>query len=194
MSKDIHRKFPKILADELSTALDTAKDLMGANVDEYLKLYRKARVELIAQKGITILEKDVIEQKMALNTNIPYEFLTALNNLEQAFERLHRFNDGGAHEYVSEAIKKEVFRQSGGRGKGAISEATKYLVNLMSRLPNTNYKILYKVACEDAIAGNSGSPFSYDHVGGGILMDEHGEITLENFKHRLSKIKSRHLR
>lgn len=99
------RRFPKVLADELSAALAAVRDMDQDFVTELLARYRRNMVKCIATWGLTNMGSPVdgLEQ-------IPLEHYRKIEKLDDAFQKLHHYRDGGAIDYVAKDVANEVSR------------------------------------------------------------------------------------
>ena len=99
------RRFPKVLADELSAALAAVRDLDQELVTEWLARYRSNMVKSISAWGLFNEGSPVAGLQL-----IPAEHFQKIQQLDVAFKKLHHYRDGGAADYVAQAVAKEISR------------------------------------------------------------------------------------
>lgn len=100
------RRFPKALAGELSFALSTVRDLGSEQTMELLARFRRNRVKYIATWGL-------------FNTGAPVENLESilpehhwkLEKLDEAFQKLHHYKNGGAEDYAAIDVERMINSQ-----------------------------------------------------------------------------------
>jgi len=106
------RRFPKVLADELSAALFAVSDLGHEAFMELLARYRRNRAKRIAVWGLLNNGAPVDGLEF-----IPLEQIRNIERLDEAFQKLHNYSDGGAGDYVAADVEKVInsFRAQGPR-------------------------------------------------------------------------------
>jgi hypothetical protein len=106
LSDDIKkRRFPKALADRVSRALDGVRDLEPDYWLELLARYRRHRSRFIAKNGATVLTSRKPEPPDEIEL-IPTDYLDAIARLDEAFQALHEYRNGGADLYISRDVNK----------------------------------------------------------------------------------------
>lgn len=98
MSSPNKRRYPKVLADELLSALrDT--DELGPLRSEYLARLRRQLVRYFAERGVMV---DAGPWKPIHNPEpIPLEWLDRIVALDTAYGKVHAFRNGGAEDYLA---------------------------------------------------------------------------------------------
>lgn len=95
------RRFPGILAEQLSNALNATRPL-GDQALVWLEIYRDNLRKSLAESG---LHADF----QGCGEGIPAEHLHSISLLHDAFEELHRFRSpGGQDRYISAAVYREA--------------------------------------------------------------------------------------
>jgi len=99
-------RFPKILADELDVALANTHELGPDKTMELLSKYRRNRAKRIATWGILDIGAPVDDLEP-----IPQEYAWQIEQLDQAFQKMHRYRSGGAGDYVAADVEREINRR-----------------------------------------------------------------------------------
>jgi hypothetical protein len=97
------RRFPKILADELSAALRAVDDLSREQLHSLLAQFRRNQMRHIAHWGL-----HQPTGPTPGTTPLPLEYLFRIARLDSAFQALHHYGAGGASDYVAEDVLREV--------------------------------------------------------------------------------------
>jgi DNA polymerase/3'-5' exonuclease PolX len=105
MKRTIHRRIPKVLSDELEAALLAVEDLGHETFMELLARFRRGRTRCIAAWGILNIGAPVDGLE-----SIPLEQLRNIERLDEAFQKLHKFRNGGAGDYVAADVEKAINR------------------------------------------------------------------------------------
>ena len=139
------RKIPKVIADELETAI-CAVEVLGNDWMELLARYRRNRLKRISAWGLSSIG-DLVEGLEP----IPFEFIHGIELLDRAFRKLHHFRNNGAGDYVAKDVERVInqYRASGSR-KAKDEQQKEILKFLLSRdYPNQeNQKAIRIVASE----------------------------------------------
>ncbi|WP_166257682.1 hypothetical protein [Marinobacter salicampi] len=96
------RRYPKVLADEVQQALRGTDHLGHEKTMELLKLYRKGKMRLVANIGLD----GQLNKGDCYFKDIPPEHFDAIRQLDIAFEKLHKFNHGGAGDYAAADVER----------------------------------------------------------------------------------------
>ncbi len=105
MSKAHLPRIPAILATEISNAIRDAQILEHTELLRLLLAYRDNRRKSIAEWGLTSIGAPVTNI-----TQIPIEHLGRIQRLDQAFQKLHQYNSGGASEYAATDVERVINR------------------------------------------------------------------------------------
>lgn len=105
-------RFPKVLADELSAALFAVRDLGHEQTMDLLARYRRNRAKRIATWGVLSVGAPVDGLE-----SIPCEHHWKIERLDDAFQKLHHYRDGGAGDYVATDVEREINRHRGKQPK-----------------------------------------------------------------------------
>lgn len=105
MSKTHLPRIPAILAAEISGAIRNAQVLEHTELMRLLLAYRDNRRKSIAVWGLTSIGAPVTDI-----IQIPIEHLDRIQRLDQAFQKLHQYNSGGASEYVATDVERVINR------------------------------------------------------------------------------------
>ncbi|MER2539912.1 MAG: hypothetical protein ABTQ26_11790 [Azonexus sp.] len=97
------RRFPKVLADELDFALSAVRELGPDLTEDLLARFRRNRTKCIATWGLFNGGAPVEGLEY-----IPVEHHWKIEKLDDAYEKLHHYRNGGAVDYVASAVAKEV--------------------------------------------------------------------------------------
>lgn len=124
-----YKRFPKILADELNSALDGVSEIPQEQVTELLKRFRHNRVKWLAAWLQGCARVECIEP-------IPYQYQYAIKKLDEAFAKVHRYRNDGAGDYVSAGVVSKVARLN---AKNKRKRATDYKV-IAEHLLKRGYK------------------------------------------------------
>lgn len=104
------RRYPKILADEVLSALRDTDHLGHERTMELLELYRAGRLQMIADIGI---RDDPASKRRSYFQAIPIGHLNAIRNLDTAFGKLHQYKNGGAGDYAAADVEKFINAERG---------------------------------------------------------------------------------
>lgn len=99
--KKLHR-IPKVIADELERAIRSTEAFADQRL-EFLTRYRSNRIRRIAAWGI----RGIGEPFDGLEP-IPLERISGIEALDQALDKLHRFNNGGAGDYAAKDVETTI--------------------------------------------------------------------------------------
>lgn len=120
------RRFPKVLADEIGYALSRIRNIKLENeltdeqFSEFLEAYRRNKqrrmVNMISTQGGSIISKGA--QTIPAGSVPPVEgvepfppkFLNDFDVIDMAFQRMHKYRNGGAGDYVASAVVSEIQR------------------------------------------------------------------------------------
>ena len=97
------RRFPKVLADEIELALGAVSELGPDLTGDLLARYRRNRAKSIATWGLSDIGAPVVGQEF-----IPLEHLGKIAKLDEAYEKMHRYRNGGAGDYIASDVAKEL--------------------------------------------------------------------------------------
>ncbi|WP_199930503.1 hypothetical protein [Sedimenticola thiotaurini] len=112
------RRFPRILADQVSRALHNVRDLDPDYALEMLFNWRRARANYIANVGVTSLV-DQPSDNVIKSAPIPYQHLNKIVALDEAFEALHNYLKGGFSEYASKGVNSALSRERSSKPRDA---------------------------------------------------------------------------
>jgi hypothetical protein len=101
----LNKRFPKVLADRLSFALHAVRDLGHEKMLELLAIHRRNHVKRIATWGILNTGAPVEGLE-----SIPLEHIHNIDRLDQAFQEIHNYMDGGADDYVAADVVSAISR------------------------------------------------------------------------------------
>lgn len=99
----LKRRFPKILADRLSLALHAVRDLGHEKMLELLAIHRRNRAKCIATWGV--LNNGAPVEGLE---PIPLEHIHYIARLDEVFQELHEYMNGGADDYVASDVEKAI--------------------------------------------------------------------------------------
>lgn len=96
------RKIPKVIADELESAI-RATEVFSDQRLELLARYRSNRIRRIAAWGISGIGEpfDGLEP-------IPLEWISGIEALDKALDKLHQFNNGCAGDYAAKDVETTI--------------------------------------------------------------------------------------
>lgn len=97
------RKYPKILADELNSALRSLEGLAPEQRTELLRRYQRNRMKMIAAVGL-----DNVNARVEGLELIPFEHHDNIRRLDEAFQKLRHYNNGGAEDYVAADVERTI--------------------------------------------------------------------------------------
>ena len=97
------RRFPKVLADEITSALSAVEELDHEQQMEFLRRYRRNRARHIAAWGLLTPDAPVHGLE-----HIPHEWHSKIADLDAAWTKIHSYRDGGAEDYVAAYVMKEI--------------------------------------------------------------------------------------
>lgn len=113
-------RYPKVIADELNAALRAVRDLGHKQTDDLLARYRRNHVKCIATWGVLNIGAPVDGLE-----SIPYEHLWKIARLDDAYQKLHHYREGGAGDYVATDVEREINRHRGKQTKRGDNEHEK---------------------------------------------------------------------
>ena len=96
------RRIPKVLADELDSAIRATESFAGERL-ELLARFRRNRIRQIEAWGISSIGKAVEGLEL-----IPLEFFNGIKALDTAFGKLHAFKNGGAGDYAAKDVETTI--------------------------------------------------------------------------------------
>lgn len=123
MNKKLQEKklprLPKVLADEVASAFRGIESIGSENAFVLLARLRRNRMKCIATWGISNIGGPVPELEP-----IPLEHLFQIERLEEALQKLHRYNAGNAREYAAKNVERIInsYRASAKRSPAASSQ------------------------------------------------------------------------
>ncbi|MCC6200016.1 MAG: hypothetical protein IT466_04490 [Moraxellaceae bacterium] len=97
------RRLPKILTRELLSAYAALDELGREKTDIFLKRYRRNQTRYIAANGLFSLNAPVHGLEF-----IPHEWHSKIANLDAAWQKIHRFDNDGAEDYVSADVVRVI--------------------------------------------------------------------------------------
>lgn len=97
------RRFPKALADRLSFALQAVRDLEPERKLELLAIHRRNRAKCIATWGVLNNAAPVEGLEP-----IPLEHIHHIARLDEVFQELHEYMNGGADDYVAANVVSAI--------------------------------------------------------------------------------------
>ncbi|TVO75894.1 hypothetical protein [Sedimenticola selenatireducens] len=104
------RRFPTVLADQVSRALSGVRDLEPDYVLELLAIWRRNRTRYIAAVGVTVLYS--VPEKANYNPlPFPLEHYDRISALAEAFEALNNYNNGGHVDYASAKVNSALNKE-----------------------------------------------------------------------------------
>lgn len=98
-------RLPKVLADELFSALSLIDVLGHEHTMELLARYRRNCLKRITHWGISN-----IGAKVNGLEPIPSEHLPKIERLDAAFKKFHAYRNGGAEDYVATDVERSINR------------------------------------------------------------------------------------
>jgi len=98
-------RFPRVLWQELDAALSATDSLGLEQTKELLARYRRNRLKYIATWGVTN-----IGAKVEGLESIPLEHLRKIERLDEAFQKLHKYRQGGAGDYIAVDVERVINR------------------------------------------------------------------------------------
>jgi len=110
VSSSIYKKLPKVLADKLRHAFWLC-DKSGISRNDWQILlfkFRSNRAKQIAVWGITHKAKDFKSLHVDGLEEIPIAFLSAIEKLDQAYQALNHWRDGGQNDYITQEIINDL--------------------------------------------------------------------------------------
>lgn len=115
--KSTFRRIPKVLADAFDLALWGLDDLDRDTTMELLGRYRRNRAKCIATWGVFETGKSVEDLEP-----VPTGYFLRIKQLDEAFQKLHQYRDGGAEDYVADDVVREVFRENAKRPRKPVND------------------------------------------------------------------------
>lgn len=98
-------KFPKVLTNKVSHALRATKDMGHERTKLLLDRHRSNHAKRIAAWGISNIGAPV-----PLLEPMPIEYLYKIKNLDDAFNELRHYIDGGASDYAAKEVGSHINR------------------------------------------------------------------------------------
>lgn len=146
------RRFPKVLADELSAALAAVRGMDQDLVGVLLENYRRNMVKSIGTWGLFNAESPVTGLEI-----VPTEHLRKIEKLDEAFQKLHRFRKGGASDYVALTVANEIAKAKASlprqRARKADSaEVAEYLKSNLYQESKNQKKLILEAAVQFRIS------------------------------------------
>lgn len=127
MTDSVHRRFPKVLADQVKLALQAVEELGHEACFELLARHRrntlKGQAACAAKFGI-----GPVDRAAPLHVDyepIPLEWIGPISQLDEAFRALHSYNGGGAADYLADDVRRLVQKANAKRPRvreGLISQ------------------------------------------------------------------------
>jgi hypothetical protein len=111
------RRYPKVLADAADSALSQLSDLNHDAVMELLARYRRNRAKCIATWGVLETGKSVEDIEP-----VPTEYFLRIKQLDEAFQKLHHYRNGGVGDYVADDVVREISRQNAKRPRKPVND------------------------------------------------------------------------
>ena len=102
-----NRKFPIILSDKIKSAFYGVRNLDKGLVMDLLKRFRYNRVKYIGTVGLTFRDPDKVQEAVDLKP-IPAQYFLQIRDLDEAFQELHRYRNGGAGEYAARDVERAL--------------------------------------------------------------------------------------
>lgn len=110
------RRFPKVLADEVRDAMADVRRLApSADVMDLLSRYRRARTKYIAEHGISGIYSP---SSVPAPAPVPLELHDSIRRLDEAFQKIHHYNRGGAADYLADGVMRAANRAIAKRSRG----------------------------------------------------------------------------
>ncbi len=114
------RRFPKVLADAVADAFSQVSDLKHDEVMELLERYRSNRdnrAKSIAYWGVLKIGETVESFEP-----VPTKYFLRIKQLDEAFQKLHHYRNGGAGDYVAADVVREISRQHAKRPRKSLND------------------------------------------------------------------------
>lgn len=115
--KPTSRRFPRVLADAVDIALCAVSDFDRKTTMELLGRYRRNRAKYIATWGVLEPGKPVENLEL-----VPTEYFLLIKQLDEAFQKLHHYRNGGAGDYVADDVVREISRQNAKRPRKPVND------------------------------------------------------------------------
>ncbi len=147
------RKFPEVLSKKLSFALALLKNINDDGFDgvELLDIYRRNLIRNTVARGLTLFNsQDKVDELKVEDPQIPPQYLWTLQLIDEAFQDLHSFLDGGADQYVARDVARTArsISHSGERSKKATDEEIANFLKRRNYSDSDNKKALILDAME----------------------------------------------
>ena len=102
------RRFPRILAEEISRALSLIRGLGAEHALEFLARYRRNRAKRFVAWGVLTVGATVNDLEF-----IPNEICSQIEEIDRVFQKMHHYGNGGAADYVAKDVLAAMNRVHG---------------------------------------------------------------------------------
>lgn len=108
-------RYPPILWRELRSALAALRHVPSEDFTELLSRYRATQRKYFAEHGIS---GTYSPSSVPAPAPVPLELHDSIRRLDEAFQKIHHYNRGGAADYLADGVMRAANRAIAKRSRG----------------------------------------------------------------------------